>query len=136
MKAGDICLLYIGSPYCAFAGYAVLGESPRAFTKSEQIKLLDKKYRRKPESGVRLDKIKRFNIQVPAPLAVPELPLIKNKKNWGMYFQGAAVKISEADFNVVEAIACMLNSSLKKSHQAKSKKNKNGSIMIMQKAFH
>ena len=114
MKKGDIVLLYIGSPYCAFAGCAVLGESPREFSKSEQVKLLDKKYRRKPVSGVKLEQIKRFNVQVPAPLAITELQMVKNKNKWGMYFQGAAIKFNRTDYNSVLAFACMLNPALRK----------------------
>ena len=113
MKKGDIVLLYIGSPYCAFAGCAVLDESPREFSKSEQLKLLDKKYRRKPVSGVKLTNIKRFNVQVPAPLIVPELEFIKNKKSWGMYFQGASVKVNQNAFSVILAVAKLLNPALK-----------------------
>lgn len=137
MKKGDIVLLYIGSPYCAFAGYAVLGsERPRPFTKAEQNKLLDKVYRRKPKAGVKFSKAKRFNVQVPAPLAVPELKFVKSKKNWGMYFQGAAVKINEADYNMVVAIACMLNPSLKKLLKSKAAPHKNGALRTATKALH
>ena len=115
MKKGDIVLLYVGRPYCAFAGYAVLGESPRLFTKSEQNKFLDKVYRRKPKAGVKFSSVKRFNVQVPVTLLVPELKFIRNKKNWGMYFQGSAVGLDALSFHKVLAVACMLNKSLEKA---------------------
>jgi EVE domain len=136
MKKGDIVLLYIGSPYCAFAGSAVLGEKPLPFTKAEQNKFLDKVYRRKPKAGVKFSRARRFNVQVPAPLAVPELKFVKSKKNWGMNFQGAAVKINEADYNMVVAIACMLNPAMKKSLKKSARPHKNGILSTVQKALH
>jgi hypothetical protein len=136
MKKGDIVLLYIGSPYCAFAGCAVLGDAPKKFTASQRTKLLDKTYRRKPKAGVTFSKAKRFNVQVPAPLAVPELKFVKSKKNWGMYFQGAAVKINEADYNTVVAIACMLNPSMKKMMKSKTILHKNDILNTATKALH
>lgn len=85
MVKGDIVLLYIGRPYCAFAGLAIVGEKARLLTKKEQNDLMDKKYRRKPKAGIKLSHAKRFNVQVPVQLLVPELRYIKNKKNWGRY---------------------------------------------------
>ena len=84
MVKGDIVLLYIGRPYCAFAGFAIVGEKARLLTKKEQNDLMDKKYRRKPKAGIKLSHAKRFNVQVPVQLLVPELRYIKNKKNWGL----------------------------------------------------
>jgi hypothetical protein len=115
MRKGDIVLLYIGRPYCVFAGYAVISEEARPFNKEERTKLLDKKYRRKPKAGIKLSRVKRFNVQVPVPLLVPELTFIKNKKNWGMYFQGSANKIDQVNFEVILSVACMLNPSLKQT---------------------
>jgi hypothetical protein len=121
MKKGDIVLLYIGSPYCAFAGCAVLAESPREFSKSEQQKLMDKKYRRKPVSGVKLSQIRRFNVQVPTPLLIPELTFVKNKKNWGMSFQGSSIKIDPINYQMILSVACMLNPALAKALKPKVK---------------
>jgi hypothetical protein len=115
MVKGDVVLLYIDRPYCAFAGFAIVGEKARPLTKKEQNDLMDKKYRRKPKAGIKLSHAKRFNVQVPVQLLVPELPFIKNKKNWGMYFQGASNKIDKVNFDIVLSIACMLNPSLEKS---------------------
>lgn len=133
MKKGDVVLFYIASPYCAFAGCAVIDVAPDKFTKAEQRKLLDRQYRRKPVSGARLTKIKRFNVQVPAPLVVPELKFIKNKKNWGMYFQGSSVRTNETDFNAIFSVATMLNPSLKRASKAtkRSKPEKRMSSGVM-----
>jgi transposase-like protein len=38
MEKGDICLLYIGSPYCAFAGYAEVGKEAGPFDTRKQNK--------------------------------------------------------------------------------------------------
>jgi len=121
MVKGDVVLLYIGRPYCAFAGFAFVGAGARPLTKKEQNDLMDKKYRRKPKAGIKLSHAKRFNVQVPVPLLVPELRHIKNKKNWGMYFQGASNKINRETFEVVLSVACMLNPSLLKTLKPKVK---------------
>jgi len=121
MKKGDVVLFYIASPYCAFAGCAVLEGHPKEFSKSEQLNLLDKQYRRKPLSGVKLSKIRRFNVQVPAPLLVPELKFVKNKKNWGMSFQGSSVKIDQVNYEMILSVACMLNPALEKALKPKVK---------------
>ena len=51
MEKGDICLLYIGQPYCAFAGYAEVSKSAGPFSKRKQNKYLDKVYKRKCPSS-------------------------------------------------------------------------------------
>jgi hypothetical protein len=75
-------------------------------------------------------------VQVPAPLVVPELKFVKNKKNWGMYLQGAAVKLNEADHNAIIAIACMLNPTLKKSFAAHKGKRHFRNSLQSQKSAH
>lgn len=136
MQKGDIAVLYIGFPYCAFAGCAVLNEAPRLFSKAEQNRLIDKKYRRKPKSGVKLKNLRRFNVQVPAPLAAPELKFIKNRKNWGAHLRGSAVKIKEADYSAIIAMACMLNPPLKKILKGQAKQRKPGIAGIAHITLH
>lgn len=113
IEKGDICLLYIGSPYCTFAGYAIAKGKPIAFGKIKQNKYLDKVYKRKPKAGVEFNKVVRFDVQVPVPLLSGELPFIKKPKNWGMYFQGSIKKLDKLSFDLVLSVACMLNASLR-----------------------
>lgn len=81
MVKGDVVLLYIGRPYCAFAGFAIVGEKARPLTKKEQNDLMAKKYRRKLKAGIKLSHAKRFNVLVPVQLLVLERPFTKSKKN-------------------------------------------------------
>ena len=114
IQKGDICLLYIGSPYCSFAGYAVAGDVAGKFSKSKRDKYLDKVYKRKPKAGVEFSKVVRFDVQVPATLMIDELDIIKNKSKWGLYFLGSVMPFDELSHQKVLAIACLLNKKLAK----------------------
>ena len=114
IRKGDICLLYIGSPYCVFAGYAIAKGKPDSFDKIKRNKYLDKVYKRKPKAGVEFSKVIRFDVQVPVPLLTEELPFIKKPKNWGMYFQGSIKRLDKLNFELILSVACMLNTSLQK----------------------
>jgi len=109
IQPGDICLLYVGRPYCTFAGYAVVSTKPHAFSKHKRDKYLDKVYRRKPKAGVEFSKVVRFDVQVPVSLMVDELDFIKRKDNWGLSFLGSAMPADEMSFQKVLSVACMLN---------------------------
>jgi len=119
IEKGDICLLYIGRPYCAFAGYAIASGKPHVFSKNKRDKYLDKVYRRKPKAGVEFSKVVRFDVQVPVTLIKDELDFIKSKKNWGLSFLGSAMPADEISFEKVMGIACMLNKSLEKRRKLK-----------------
>jgi hypothetical protein len=119
MEKGDICLLYIGSPYCAFAGYAVVGKEAGPFGKRKQNKYLDKVYKRKPKAGVEFTKVVRFDVQVPVTLMIDELNFIKNKKNWGLSFLGSVMPSDYISTEKVLSIACMLNKALGKKLKPK-----------------
>jgi hypothetical protein len=121
MEKGDICLLYIGSPYCAFAGYAIAKGKPIAFGKIKQNKYLDKVYKRKPKAGVEFSKVVRFDVQVPVTLMIDELNFIKNKKNWGLSFLGSVMSSDDVSTEKVISIACMLNKALEKKLKPKMK---------------
>ena len=121
MEKGDICLLYIGSPYCAFAGYAVVGKKAGPFDKRKQNKYLDKVYKRKPKAGVEFGKVVRFDVQVPVTLMIDELNFIKNKKNWGLSFLGSVMPSDNVSTEKVISIACMLNKALEKKLKPKMK---------------
>lgn len=114
IKKGDVCLLYIGSPYCCFAGYAIAAGKPDKFDKDKRDKYLDKVYKRKPKAGVEFSKVVRFHVQVPATLMIEDLDYIKNKSKWGLYFLGSVMPWEKVDHQKVLAVACMLNKKLAK----------------------
>ena len=87
IKKGDKILFYLaGSPRRKIVASAVLNSNLKEDGE---------------EFSVVVYKIKIWKIQVPIKPFIESLEFIKNKVKWGVFMQGAIVKITDTDYNTI-----------------------------------
>ena len=101
LRKGDQVVFYLGIPVKSFTGSAVLASD--SFQLNTQQK---KKYGHDLEFfatdfGVLLEDLKIWENSITVDEVVSDLSFVKNKENWGAYFQGGIRQIPPADFALV-----------------------------------
>jgi hypothetical protein len=112
IREGDVIVLYIASPYRAFAGCAVVTKTHNRF-KMTPRRLFDPRYRPLPQEGIRHEPLAHFETQVPMALLVDKLKLTRaTKPKWGIAVRGAVRALERQDFIKIVKAAVALNNKL------------------------
>ena len=106
LQRGDKVVFYLGQPEKAFAGTATLTSAAAELDESQKDRLSHGISFYRPEVGVRIGNIDRWEERTPVGEILDRLTFVKKKENWQAYFQGGVIGIGEEDFQrLMDAVA-------------------------------
>lgn len=101
LKKGDQVVFYLGIPIKSFTASAVLASDAFQLDASQKRKYSHDLEYFTPDHGVLLEDLRSWENSVAVDEVVSTLSFIKNKENWGAYFQGGIRQIPPEDFGVI-----------------------------------
>jgi hypothetical protein len=101
LKKGDQVVFYLGDPIKSFTASAVLNSDAFELNSSQKEKYGHGVKYFTVDYGVLLNDLKRWDKTVPVADVLSGLSFIKNKENWGAYFQGGTRQIPSEDFQII-----------------------------------
>ncbi len=101
LQKGDRVVFYVGIPFVTFAASATLATDSFALSEDQKEKYSHGKAFYRNDYGVMLEDIQYWETPRPVKDLIPSLKFIKNKENWGAYFQGGVRQLSEDDFQAI-----------------------------------
>jgi hypothetical protein len=101
LRREDQVVFYLGSPIKSFTASAVLASDAFQLDASQKRKYSHDLEYLTADYGVLLEDPKHWESNVAVDEVVSGLSFIKNKENWGAYFQGGIRQIPPGDFGVI-----------------------------------
>lgn len=101
LKKGDQVVFYLGIPIKSFSASAVLASDSFQLDASQKRKYSHDLEYFTAEYGVLLEDLRTWDTSVAVDEIVSALSFIKNKENWGAYFQGGIRQIPPEDFRII-----------------------------------
>lgn len=101
VKKGDQVVFYLGIPIKSFTAGAVLASDAFQLDASQKQKYSHDLEYFTADYGVLLEDLRSWENGVAVDEVVSALSFIKNKENWGVYFQGGIRQIPPEDFGVI-----------------------------------
>jgi hypothetical protein len=101
LKKGDQVVFYLGIPIKSFTASAILASDAFQLDASQKRKYGHDLEYFTADYGVLLEDLRNWEASVAVDEVVSGLGFVKNKENWGAYFQGGIRQIPPEDFAVI-----------------------------------
>lgn len=97
LRKGDRALIYAsGTKSKDFVGQCEINSSPYELSRKRREMVIGN-----PGYAIDLDNFQLFAEPRSAKTFIPKLQFVRNKQNWGAYFQGSAIRIPEEDYQLI-----------------------------------